>query len=523
MNGADMLCDTLLVNGVDVCFANPGTSEMHFVAALDRKPQMRCVLGLSEGVVTAAADGYARMADKPAATLLHLGPGLANGLANLHNARRAYTPMLNIVGDHATYHLQYDAPLTSDIESLAGPVSRWVGRAASAQEMRGKTEEAYVAALSRRGVSTLILHADAAWTDLEAPAPTPVAVPAAPLPPATDIENAAAALRKGRKPVLILAGRAVRADALEAAGRIAQATGAALFSQTSDRTARGAGRVNAPRIPYKIELAVEALKEFDVAICIGGKQPVGFFAYPDKPGLMLQPECAVVELAGHEHDLAGTLDALAEVLGAGRGSPFVSAKFIQPELEASTGPLSGDAISIEAADAARTLKALMPENAIICEESLTSAGRLAALAPGLKPHDYLTLTGGAIGIGIPLAAGAAIACPDRKVISLQADGSGMYTVQGLWTQARENLDVVTVIYSNRAYAILQGEMRAVGVNDFGANARRMLDLDKPELDWCSIAKGMGVEAGRATTIEEFRKLYEAALSRRGPFLIEAMV
>ena len=514
MNGADMLCDVLLVNGIDVCFANPGTSEMHFVAALDRKPQMRCVLGLAEGVVTAAADGYARMADKPAATLLHLGPGLANGLANLHNAKRARTPMINIVGEHATYHLQYDAPLTSDIDSLAGPVSQWVGRATTAAEVQTRTEEAYTAALSRRGVSTLILHADAAWGELNAQAPAAVSVPPAPLPDAGEIARAAAALR-GRKSVLILAGRAVRAEALEAAGRIAAATGTAIFNQTSDRTSRGAGRVAAMRVPYKIEQAVEALKNFEVAVCIGGKQPVGFFAYPGKPGLMLQPGCEVIELADHAHDLRGTLEALADELGA-RNTPFVANRSTQKDITAPAGDLSGDTISIAVARA-------LPENAIVCEESLTSAGRLAALAPGLPPHEHLTLTGGAIGIGIPLAAGAAIAAPDRKVISLQADGSGMYTVQGLWTQARENLDVVTVIFSNRAYAILQGEMRAVGVNELGVNARRMLDLDKPELDWCALAKGMGVEAGRATTLDEFTKLLDAALSRRGPFLIEAMI
>ena len=515
MNGADMLCDVLLVNDVDVCFANPGTSEMHFVAALDRKPEMRCVLGLAEGIVTAAADGYARMADKPAATLLHTGPGLANGLANLHNARRARTPMVNIVGDHATYHLQYDAPLTTDIEGLARPMSNWVGRVESADNVRAKTEEAYTEALVRRGVSTLILPADAAWGSLDTSAPTKVTVPAAPLPSQDEIAKAAKALR-GRKGVLILTGRALREEALEWAGRIAAATGAAIYAQTSDRTARGAGRVAAIRVPYKIEQAVAALKDFEVAVCIGGRQPVGFFAYPDKPSLMLQPDCEVFELAQPEHDLAGTLEALAHEVGAGAGAPFITGRLTQHELDAPTGALDPDTISIAVARA-------LPENAIICEESLTSAGCLATLAPGLPQHDHITLTGGAIGIGIPLAAGAAIACPDRKVISLQADGSGMYTVQGLWTQARENLDVVTIIFANRAYSILQGEMRAVGVNDFGVNARRMLDLDKPELDWCALAKGMGVESGRATTTQEFVKLLDAALSRRGPFLIEAVI
>lgn len=516
MNGADMLCDVLLVNGVDVCFANPGTSEMHFVAALDRKPQMRCVLGLSEGVVTGAADGYARMADKPAATLLHLGPGLANGLANLHNARRARTPMLNIVGDHAASHLQHDAPLTSDIESLARPMSHWVGRVADARDVRTRTEEAYKAALMLRGVSTMILPADAAWGEVQPASLASVTLPERPEVSAEALARAAAALRSGKRVVIILAGRALRAGALITAGRISSATGAALFSQTSDRTERGAGRVAARPVPYNIDLAVAALKEFEVAICVGGKQPVGFFAYPHKPSTMLQPDCEVIELAGHENDLARSLDMLADEAGIRSGSPYTPNRLTQSGIATPTGVLNADSITIAVARA-------LPENAIICEETITSAGQMAVLAPQLHPHDHIPLTGGAIGIGIPLATGAAIACPDRKVIALQADGSGMYTLQGLWTQARENLDVVTIIFSNRAYAILQGEMRNVGVNDFGRNARRMLDLDSPELDWCSLARGMGVEASRATTIEQFIDVLAAALSRKGPFLIEARI
>ncbi|WP_280822839.1 acetolactate synthase large subunit [Pseudaminobacter soli (ex Li et al. 2025)] len=516
MNGADMLCDVLLVNGVDVCFANPGTSEMHFVAALDRKPEMRCVLGLSEGVVTGAADGYARMADKPAATLLHTGPGLANGLANLHNARRARTPMVNVVGDHASYHLEFDAPLTSDIESLARPMSHWVGRIGGSADVRARTEEAYIESLMRRGVSTMILPADAAWGEVAPEVLSPITLPARPAISANALSAAAAALRSGKRTVIILAGRALRANALETAGRISAATGAALFSQTSDRTERGAGRVAARPVPYVVDQAVEALREFEVAICVGGKQPVGFFAYPGKPSTMLQPGCEIIELAGHENDLAEALGALAEGIGLRKDSPFAPNRFAQRDITAPTGDLNADSISIAVARA-------LPENAIICDESITSGGRLAALAPGLNPHDHIPLTGGAIGEGIPLAVGAGVACPDRKIIAMQADGSGMYTVQGLWTQARENLDVVTVILSNRAYAILQGEMRNVGVNNFGRNARRMLDLDSPELDWCSLARGMGVEAARAETIEQFTDLFNAALSRKGPFLIEARI
>ncbi|MBB6468854.1 acetolactate synthase-1/2/3 large subunit [Aminobacter lissarensis] len=516
MNGADMLCDVLLVNGIDVCFANPGTSEMHFVAALDRKPGMRCVLGLSEGVVTGAADGYARMADKPAATLLHLGPGLANGLANLHNARRARTPMVNIVGDHASYHLKHDAPLTSDIESLARPMSHWVGRAANAAGVRAATEEAYRQAQARRGVSTLILPADAAWGEVVRQDLQPVIVPAAPQVAEEVLRRAAKALRSGKRAVLILSGRALRTRALETAGQISAATGAALFSQTSDRTERGASRVFARPIPYNIDLAVEALREFEVAICLGGRQPVGFFAYPDKPSTMLQHGCEAIELAGHECDLAEVLRMLAEEIGLHADAPFVPNRLGQSAIAAPTGALNADSITIAVAR-------MLPENAIICEESITSAGKMAVLAPHLVPHDHIPLTGGAIGIGIPLAAGAAIACPERKVIALQADGSGMYTLQGLWTQAREQLNVITVIFANRAYAILQGEMRNVGVSDFGRNARRMLDLDNPELDWCALARGMGVEAARADTIEQFSDILAAATTRNGPFLIEARI
>lgn len=516
MNGADRLCDVFLENGIDVCFANPGTSEMHFVAALDRKPRMRCVLGLFEGVVTAAADGYARMADKPAATLLHLGPGLANGLANLHNARRARTPMVNVVGDHATYHLKYDAPLTSDIESLARPMSHWVGRAGNSREIRAKAEEAYVAALSHPGISTLVLPADAAWAEVAPESLSPVARPAPPWIDETKLQEAIETLRSGRKTAIFLGGHALRAEALEIAGRIAAGTGATLFTERAARAERGAGRVAAQPVPYNIDQAIEALRSYDAAICIGGTAPVGFFAYPGKPGFLLPEGCELLELAGVEHDLPAVLHALADGLGSSHLGTARHDSLSAPNLPAPTGALTPETISIVVA---RTL----PEGAIICDESVTSGGRLAELAPTMAPHDHLRLTGGSIGIGIPLSAGAAIAAPSRKVVTLQADGSGMYTIQGLWTQARENLDVVTIVFSNRGYSILKGEMRNVGVNEFGENARRMLDIEDPTLDWCSLARGMGAEAARAETAEEFSRLLDAGLSHKGPFLIEAVM
>jgi acetolactate synthase-1/2/3 large subunit len=323
------------------------------------------------------------------------------------------------------------------------------------------------------------------------------------------------ALSSARRATIILGSTALGEDALRSAGQIAAATGAALFSQHSARHQRGAGRVPVKPIPSPIDVTIAALAPFDVAICIGAKPPVGFFAYPGKPSEMLPHECKVIELGNVLDDLPATIAALRDELGANGETPEL-ASFNQKEIEDASGALTAEAVG-------RAVARRLPENAIICDESVTSGRNFAQLAYGLPPHDHLPLTGGSIGIGIPLSVGAAIACPDRKVILLQADGSGMYTVQGLWTQARENLDVVTIIYSNRAYAILQGEMRNVGVKEFGRNARSMLDLDDPQLDWCRIAGGMGVEAGRATTVEEFTGLLDAALARRGPFLIEAMI
>ncbi|MEW6630961.1 MAG: acetolactate synthase large subunit [Pseudomonadota bacterium] len=517
MNGADVLCDVLLANGVNVCFANPGTSEMHFVAALDRKPQMRCVLGLFEGVVTGAADGYARMTDRPAATLLHTGPGLANGLANIHNARRARVPMINIVGDHASYHLPLDAPLTSDIEGLAAPMSNWVLRIAGPADIARAAQEAFRAALTPPAIATLILPADAAWGEA---GPVQSAKVELASPAAVDmnaVRKVAEAIRAAPGRVgMIVRGQAARADALEIAGQISAAMGVRLFSDVLiARMQRGRGRVAPTRIPYPIDAARALLADIDVLILVGAREPVAFFAYPGKPGRLVREGSEVVTLAAHGEDLKAALAALRDELGV-KSSQLMSAPTAFPDEPSPLGKLTDDAIAVSVARK-------LPENAIVCDEAVTSARRYFALSAFAAPHDYMMGTGGSIGGGMPMATGAAIACPDRKVVNLEADGSGMYTVQALWTQAREKLDVVTIVFSNRTYAILHGEMRNVGVNVIGENARRMLDLDQPALDWVSLAKGMGVEAARADTCERFDALLESALSRPGPFLIEAAI
>jgi len=514
MNGADSLVKTLAGAGVDICFANPGTSEMHFVAALDQVGDMRCVLGLFEGVVTGAADGYARMADRPASTLLHLGPGLANGLANVHNARRANTPMVNIVGDHATYHKDYDAPLTSDVEGVAWPFSDWVRTSADSRSVAGDCADAVAAAMAPPGrVATLILPADVSWNEADGPAPLPQVEGRPPVAPEA-ISQAARVLRSGEPAVLFMGGHALREPGLMLAGRIAAKSGARLLAQTLNaRVERGAGRVAIDFLPYPVDAALAALGDTRHLMLVGSKAPVAFFAYPGKPSALSPPECETHILATPGEDIVGALEALAEELGASQNAP-VQARQTYP-------PPSAEAITPEAA--AAVLGTLLPEGAIVVDEALSAAAAFLSGTKGAAAHDLLQVTGGAIGIGLPLATGAAIACPDREVICLQADGSAMYTVQALWTQAREGLDVTTILLNNRSYAILKRELANVGPGDAGRRALDMMELERPALDWVGLARGMGVEAERAKTIEELERHFVAGVRSKGPYLIDLVL
>src|SRR4051812_46082197 len=514
MNGAESLVRTLVGGGVDVCFANPGTSEMHFVAALDRVDRMRCVLGLFEGVVTGAADGYARMTGNPAATLLHLGPGMANGLANIHNANKASTPMVNIVGDHATYHRRYDAPLTTDIETAAKPFSRWVKTSPDARSVAADGAAAIAAARTPPGqIAMLILPADTAWNEGSGPVEVPPAAPPAPVSPEA-VAEAARALRSGEPPLLLVTGRALRQEGLDLAGRIAAKTGARLIAQGSNaRTQRGRGRVFVERVPYVVDQAVKVLAGIKHIILVGSKMPVAFFAYPDKPSLLSPPDAVGHILARPEEDLIGALAALADELGA-HSTPAPVTNDAPPA--PATGAISSEAIG-------RSLAALLPEDAIVVDEAVTTGRGFFAPTGSAQPHDWLSNMGGSIGMGMPVATGAAVACPDRKVICLEGDGSGMYTLQALWTQAREGLDVTTVLFNNRVYNILKGELANVGAGNPGRKALDMLEIGRPDIDWCGLANAMGVEASRATTIDEFVDQFRTGLKTKGPYLVEVML
>lgn len=513
MNGAEALIRTFVDCGVDVCFGNPGTSEMHFVAALDSVPEMRAVLGLFEGVVTGAADGYGRMAGRPAATLLHLGPGLANGWANLHNARRARTPIVNVVGDHATAHKRFDAPLDSDLDTLAASVQGWVRRSGTVEVVPQDGAAAVAAATGPPGrTATLILPADVSWSDGAVPA-TPVQVGAPPAVPDEAVRSAAALLRSGEPCVLLVGGAGTRGPALDDAARVAAGTGARFYCETFPaRLERGAGRPAVERLSRGKGVAARQLADARHLLLVDADRPVEFFGYPGQSGDLVPDGCAVHVLAAAGDDVAGVLAELADEVGA----PAEPPRGARAESGLPTGRLTKQAV-------AAVLAALLPEGAIVIDESVTTGRDFPAATAGAPPHDWLTLTGGSIGQGLPLAAGAGVACPDRPVVCLQADGSAMYTVSALWTHAREGLDITTVLLNNRSYAILEMELARVGATAGGPAARSLLDLSRPDLDFVAIAEGMGVPAERATTAEELGAAFGRALRQPGPHLVDVLL
>jgi acetolactate synthase-1/2/3 large subunit len=514
MNGAESVLATLAAGGVRACFANPGTSEMHLVAALDRTPEVRGVLTLFEGVAAGAADGWGRMTGSPAATLLHLGPGLGNAFANLHNAYKARTPLVNLVGDHAVPHRPLGAPLATDVEAIARPCSHWLATARDARSAAGDAAAAVAAARSRGGgVATLVLPADAGWEASAGPAAAVAPVPAAPV-PGDAVEAARAALGGSGPVALLLGGAATREPGLRAASRIAAATGARLLHDTFPaRLERGAGVPAAEPLPYLTEMAVEALAGLSQLVVVGTQAPVGFFAYPALPSRLADPSTEVTVLAAPGEDAVAALEDLADALDApalgGAGA------------DASRPELPSGALDVGALAAA--VGALLPEGAIVVDEAVTGSAPLVAATRGAPRHDWLTLTGGAIGQGLPVATGAAAACPDRPVLSLEADGSAMYTIQSLWTQAREGLDVTTVVLANRSYAILEFELARVGAGSAGAAARDLLDIGRPDLDFAGLAGSMGVPGRRVSDAESLVDALREALAEPGPHLVEAVL
>lgn len=521
MNGAESLVRSLIDNGVEVCFANPGTSEMHFVAALDKVSGLRCILGLHETVVTGAADGYARMAGKPAVTLLHTGPGLANGLSGLHNARKAWTPVVNVVGEHALSHIEYDAPLTSDIQTLAAPMSHWVNTPTQASALASAGAEAVRQAGAHPGhIATLILPANTAWDTIDenASSKAPENPLAAKVVASNQIDALAnilsSASANNENICFVLGGHCLHAEALALADQIAQKCNVTLLAETfKARHQRGAGRVSVKEIPYPIDRAIDMLSSFTHVITVCAKGPVGFFAYPDKPSKLYPDDAQLHCLASMYDDGIRALTDLALAVGADNLSPRLQT--LEKHEEPTDEPLTANTMG-------PILANRLPHNAVVVDEAITSGLSTTHCTQSSAAHDWLEVCGGSIGGGMPISVGAAVASPDRKIINLQADGSGMYSVQSLWTQARENLDITTIVFANSSYAILKHELDNVQATS-GRVAMDMMELDRPTLDWVAMANGMGVNAKRATTVDEFREALELALAHSGPFLIEAVI
>ena len=516
MNGAQSLISTLIDGGVDTCFINPGTSEIHLIAALDSVPEMRSVLCLFEGVATGCADGYARMTGEPAATILALGPGLGNGMANLHNGGKAHSPIVNIVGEHATYHLQYDTPLMADVAGLARPISDWVRISPNARAVAKDGAAAIAAARTAPGqIATLIVPADASWSAADGPAP-PQNAPSMPAVPDERIAGIAELLRRREETVILVGDLVLRSEALNRlVSRIAAGADARLVGTwAAARVARGAGRPTLARLSYPPDQALAMLAGVQNVVLVGVEEPASMYAYPDSPSQLTPADARIHLLAAAHEDIPAALAALNEELDTPAVPPNL-APFERPPLP--TGPLTPGAIWT-------TLGALMPENAIVCDESITCGWQAYSFTETAPPHDWLYVTGGAIGQGLPAAAGAAVACPERQVFAMEGDGSAMYTLQALWTQARESLNVVNVIFANRSYRVLQGELeKAGGGEGAGPNAQALMRLDSPDLDWVSMSEGMGVPAVRVESADAFVVALRRGIEEPGPLLIEALI
>ena len=512
MTGAEAIIGSLAECGVAACFANPGTSEMHLVTALDREPRIRSVLCLFEGVATGAADGFARMAGVPALTLLHLGPGYLNGGANIHNARRAHQPVINLIGDHATTHRKLDAPLTSDIAGLAGPNSRWLKSVDRVEDAGNLAVEAFTASYGPPpGPVSLIMPADTAWSSGASLAKAG-ARPGLKAPDTAAVEQAAIAVRKAKRPVILANGTALHARgnatlaALEAAGvRV-------LTDTFMARNARGGGRFVTARLPYFAEMAVDTLVDTDLLIIAGTKPPVSFFAYPNTPSELTPAGAATIDLGGSDTDSSASLAMLADALEA---KPVAEASWSRPEAPVDD-KFNPHTIGL-------ALAAHLPEGALISDDGVTAGLPIYVNLASAARHEWLGHTGGAIGQGMPVAVGAAIARPDVKTVCLSGDGAGMYTVQSLWTMAREKLDILTIVFVNHAYRILKIELARTGAGNPGPAANGMLSLGSPDIDWVKLAEGMGVGAEACSTLPQFNDALIRAMAMPGPRLIAAIV
>ncbi|MWV26852.1 acetolactate synthase large subunit [Erythrobacter sp. GH3-10] len=511
--GADLLLDSLYDAGARICFANPGTTELSLVSALARDGRMRCVLSLFEGVCTGAADGYARVSGEVPLTLLHLGPGFANGIANLHNARRAGSRIVNLIGDHATWHLEYDAPLTSDIHSLASPVSREVIYLDKPDAIADGVTNAFAATnIAEGGAATIIFPTDVVDAPAPADATALAQVPYSPAPVAdAKIESSAKALDEGGDVVVLLGGNALGEAGVRAGGRLAAALGGRLLMEPYPAIVTLGGDLpKVERQAYFPDDVIAQMGESRVVLA-GARMPISYFGYEGWPS-QLVPEDRLVRLAEPGDDAVAALEALADHFDAKAATAPVAAE------DVNSPPADKD---VSAASIVEELLVQLPEDSIISLEGSTMGGPWLRNAHRAPKHRVITNTGGAIGQGLPCAVGAALAQPDARIVSLQSDGSAQYTLQSLWTMAREGLKVTIIIAANHRYAILQTELNRAGVPLDDKVVANLTKLDHPRVDWVSLAQGYGVEATYARTNGELAEAMRRGLSLDGPMLIQA--
>ncbi|GAB3930591.1 acetolactate synthase large subunit [Kribbella albertanoniae] len=511
MNGAEALVETLRLAGLQVCFTNPGSSELELLAA-GLSSELHTVLCLEEGIATGAADGFARMSGVPAATLLHQGPGLANGLANLHNAKRALSPVVNLVGASATTHHELDGPLECDIEILAGPMSGWVRTVRDARLITADTRAAIVAAhLPTPGVATLIVPSDLAA------APSGGAVWDAPglrlpAPSSNGVDELIPLLHNGSGDdvTVLLGGTALDRHGLSVAAQVCRTLGWRPVAEAFPRLlAGGPDSLFLTRLAADPAVARRQLAGTRHLVLAGARLPVTAFAQQGAPGTLAPADCRIWSLAAPNEDATAALLQLAD---ASRRS---SSQYDAPTRSARRPPLALPTVAkpLTTELLATVVAMMLPENAVVVDETNSSGPEFAAALREAPPHDLLTGCGFAIGQGLPLAVGAAIAVPDRRVVCLESDGSAMYALAAFWSQAHEDLNVTTIILNNRGYGILRRIAPAPTTGFF--------DLSAPEIDYVSVAAGLGVPGARVRTTAELRTQLGRALTHPGPYLIDA--
>jgi acetolactate synthase-1/2/3 large subunit len=509
ITGAEAILNVAAAAGIKVCFANPGTTELSLVQALDKTPAIHSVLAIFEGVCTGAADGYTRISGTPALALLHLGPGLANGIANLHNARKANTPVISIVGEHATWHIAANAPLTSDIATLAQPMSKFVHTTTRPESAASDMALTIAQAMQLpSGPATLIIPGDVQWAEIDEQ-PTTLKIPEPTPPTSNDIDKATRALRAGNA-ALVLSGRALRAAGMRSAERIMRATGCRVLAPTFPPVQdRGAGLLSPDKIPYPPEPARQLLAPYRSVILAGAREPVAFFGYPNSRSGLCAEDANIIHLCPPTTDPSVALAALAEALNAPPTQAVPAAERPQPPHGALT-PLT----------MCQAVAAAQPDNLIVMDEGATAGFAYYGFSAGAPPFTYMALTGGSIGQGLPCAVGAAAAEPRKRVICLEGDGSSLYTIQALWTMAREKQNVTTVICKNRAYSILRWEMERARTTP-GPASLALTSLENPEISFVKVAEGFGVEARAARTAEQLTEALHYSFKTPGPMLIEA--